>query len=150
VKATLDTSGYADTNHVYVFTPEIAGQVVSPTAGWNVGASYVLDVVTAASPDIVSEASHRFKERRNAFALGGGFKPGLYGIQANAFLGLEPDYISRGVGVAVTGDFRDKLITPRIGYHYSHDTIGRGGTSFDVFSKTLDTQEFDGSVTFVL
>src|SRR5262249_43891162 len=56
----------------------------------------------------------------------------------------------RGIGFAVTGDFRDKLVTPRVGYHFSHDTIGRGGTSFDVFSKTLDTQEFDGSVTVVI
>jgi Protein of unknown function (DUF3570) len=150
VKAALDSSGYADSNHVYVFSPEIAGQVVSPTGGWNVGASYTLDVVTAASPDIVSEASHRFKERRNAVAVGGGYKPGLYGVQANASLSLEPDYVSRNIGLAVTGDFRDKLVTPRLGYRFGHDTIGRAGTPFDVYSKSLDIHEIDAGSTFVL
>jgi hypothetical protein len=83
-------------------------------------------------------------------SVGGGYKPGVYGVQANAFLGIEPDYVSRGVGVAVTGDFRDKLVTPRLGYHYSHDTIGRAGTSFDDYSKTLNTSELDASSTFVV
>ena len=158
VKAAIETSGYADTNHVYVFSPELIASVASPTSGWNIGGSYTLDMVTAASPDIVSEASHRYKERRNAATIGGGYKPGLYGVTVGADVSIEPDYVSRGVSAAVTGDFRDKLVTPRLGIHYGHDTIGRGGgattpgspTPFDHYSKTLDNTQFDAGVTWVL
>ncbi len=158
VKAAIETSAYADTNHVYVFSPELIASVVSPTAGWNIGASYLLDVITAASPDIVSEASHRFKEKRNAATLGGGYKPGQFGVTVGGDISIEPDYVSRGVSAAVTGDFREKLITPRLGVHYAHDTIGRGGgattpgapTPFDHYSKTLDNTQFDAGVTWVL
>jgi tetratricopeptide (TPR) repeat protein len=158
VKAAMETSGYADTNHVYVFSPELIASVVSPTGGWNIGATYVLDIVTAASPDIVSEASHRYKEKRNAGTLGGGYKLGTYGFTAGGDLSIEPDYVSRGVSASVTGDLKDKLITPRLGIHYGHDTIGRGGgattpgspTPFDHYSKTLDNTAFDGGVTWVL
>ena len=45
---------------------EIHAAVESPTAGWNVGGSYLVDVVTAASPDIVSEASPPVRDIRQA------------------------------------------------------------------------------------
>ncbi len=158
VKAALENSGYADTNHVYVFSPELIASVASPTSGWNIGGSYLLDIITAASPDIVSEASHRFKEKRHAATLGGGYKPGLYGVNVGGDVSIEPDYVSRGVSASVSGDFNDKLITPRLGVHYGHDTIGRGGgattpgapTPFDHYSKTLDNTAFDAGVTWVL
>ena len=70
------------------------GTVSSPTAGWNVGGSFLVDVVTAASPDIVSEASPPFHEQRYAGRLTGGYKPGHYGVQGRQRLEHEPDYIS--------------------------------------------------------
>ena len=158
VKAAIESSGYADTNHVYVFSPELIASVVSPTGGWNIGGSYTLDIVTAASPDIVSEASHRYKEKRNAGTLGGGYKLGNYAFTLGGDVSVEPDYLSRGIAASVAGDFRDKLITPRLGVHYGHDTIGRGGgattpgspTPFDHYSKTLDNTLVDAGVTWVL
>src|SRR5262249_37924106 len=65
VRAAIDGSGYADTTHVYVFSPTLRASVSSPTSGWSVGGSWIVDVVTAASPDIVSEASRRFREIRH-------------------------------------------------------------------------------------
>jgi hypothetical protein len=56
-RARLETSGYWDTNAVAVLSPSVSGSVASPTAGWNIGGSYLVDVVSAASPDIVSAAS---------------------------------------------------------------------------------------------
>ncbi len=150
VKMGFDVNGYGDTDHVNVFSPGINGSVSSPTAGWNVGGSYLVDVVSAASPDIVSEASPPYHEIRQAGTLTGGYKPGLYGAQASAHLSSEPDYLSLGGGIALTADLHDKLITPRLAYNYSHDTIGRGNTPFNVFHHNLDTQEFEGGVTLVL
>jgi hypothetical protein len=150
VKAGLDVSGYTDTNHVHIFTPAINASVTSPTSGWNFGGSYLVDVVTAASPDIVSEASGRYKETRYAATLNGGYKPGLYGIQGNAGVSAEPDYRSIHGGLAITGDFKDKLITPRLAYSHSADTIGRNTTPFDTFHNTLLVNDFEGSVTIVM
>ncbi len=147
IRAGTGISGYADTNHVFVYTPEINGNVSSPTQGWNVGGSFILDVVSAASPDIVSEASPPYHEQRYAGSINGAYKPGKYGVSAFANYSHEPDYISKGAGAAVTGDFDDKLISPRIGVGYRHDDIGRGP---DNFISSLDVTSRDAGVTFVL
>lgn len=149
-RATVDMSGYTDTDHVEVLSPMVTGSVTSPTQGWNAGGSYLVDVVSAASPDIVSEASPPFHEIRQAGTLTGGYKPDLYGFQASGNVSSEPDYLSIGGGLALSADLNDKLITPRIEYDYTHDTIGRGGTPFSVFHHTFQVHELDAGLTFVL
>ncbi len=72
-----DLSALPDTNSVAVYTPAINASLVSPTAGWNVGGNFLVDAVSAASPDIVSSASPPFEEFRYAYGLTGGYKPGL-------------------------------------------------------------------------
>jgi hypothetical protein len=106
--------------------------------------------VSAASPDIVSEASPPFHEIRQAGNISGGYKPGKYGGQASFNVSDEPDYLSIGGGIAFTGDFRDKLITPRLAYSYRNDTIGRGGTPFSIFHHTLQVNLFEAGGTFIL
>ena len=44
VRASSELGTYADTNHVFVFTPTIAGTVAKPTAGWSLGGRYLVDV----------------------------------------------------------------------------------------------------------
>jgi hypothetical protein len=150
VKAGFDIGGYADTDHVNVFSPSINSTVSSPTEGWNVGATYLIDIVTAASPDIVSEASPYYREVRNAGTVTGGYKPGLYGAQATAAVSREPDYLSVGGGLALTADVDDKLITPRLAGTYTHNVIGRSSTPFSVFHHNFDVTGLEGSSTFVL
>jgi tetratricopeptide (TPR) repeat protein len=146
----LETSGYTDSINVHVLTPAVRGSVASPTAGWNVGASYLVDVVTAASPDVVSTASRRFHDVRHVVGLTGGYKPGRFGAQAYANYSEERDYISRMLGITATGDFFDKQVTPALGYSYTWDTIGRTGTSYDIFGRPFDTHELTAGSTFVL
>jgi len=146
----LEMSSYVDSVDVYVFSPAVRGSVVSPTAGWNVGANYLIDVVTAASPDVVSTASRRFHDLRHVVGATGGYKPGRFGAQAFVNYSEEKDYISRTVGATFTGDFRDKLVTPALGYSYTWDTIGRSGTPYDVFGRPFNTHEITAASTFVL
>ncbi|MBX3222137.1 MAG: DUF3570 domain-containing protein [Labilithrix sp.] len=146
----LEMSGYTDSINVHVLTPAVQGSVASPTAGWNVGANYLVDVVTAASPDVVSTASRRFHDVRHVLGLTGGYKPGRFGAQAFANYSEERDYISRTLGLVATGDFADKQITPALGYSYTWDTIGRAGTSYDVFARPFDTHEVTAGSTFIL
>ena len=106
--------------------PGINAAVASPTAGWNVAGNFLVDVVSAASPDIVSYASPPFRERRYAGGLSGGYKLGAVTAQANGSVSSEPDYLSRTIGGAVLAELADKSIVPRLGLNYTNDTIGRG------------------------
>ncbi len=150
VHAGLDVSGYTDTTSVHVITPSVRGSVASPTAGWNVGASYLVDVVTAASPDVIASASRRFQDVRHAVTAGGGYKPGQVGGQVFGAYSQEHDYISRTLGGVVSGDLVNKQVTPSLGYAYTWDTIGRAGTDYDVFGKPFDTHEITAAGTFIL
>jgi hypothetical protein len=150
VRLGLDMSGYLDTTAVRVLTPAVRGSVASPTGGWNVGASYLVDVVTAASPDIVSTASRRFADTRHAATLTGGYHPGRFGAQAFGSVSSESDYVSRTLGLAVSGDFLEKQLTPQIGFSHTWDTIGRNGTPYDVFSNSFQAEEIAAGTTVIM
>jgi hypothetical protein len=150
VRAALEASGYSDNLPTKVFSPQVRGSIASPTSGWHASASYLVDVVSTASPDFVSTASPRGRDTRHAAAIGGGYKPGRFGVDIGGALSSEADYVSRSGSAAVVGDFADKRVTPRIGYAYTHDTIGRGGTSYDVYANTLVAHEITASASIVL
>lgn len=126
VRLGTDLSAYSDTNSVFVVSPGANASITSPTAGWSVGGNMLVDVVSAASPDIISYASPPFRERRYAGGLNAGYKIGSVTAQANGSVSSEPDYLSRTVGAAGMMELADKTITPRLGLNYTWDTIGRG------------------------
>jgi hypothetical protein len=146
----LDYGSYTDTTAVNVYSPMFHANVSSPTSGWKASATYSVDVVSAASADIVSTASPPFHDTRQAASVGGGYKPGRFGAEARASLSVESDYVSRSGGAALTGDFADKRFTPRFGYNYNDDTIGRAGTPFSFFSHEFRTNEFEATGAVVL
>jgi len=150
VRVALEMSGYTDSTAVHVLTPAINASVVSPTGGWNVGGSYLLDMVSAASPDLVSTASRPFIEQRHAASLNGGYKVSIAQFGVNGNVSSEPDYLSRTVGANLSTELNEKLITPRIGYNYSWDTIGYRNSPFDNFNRSLTTHAIDAGVTFVM
>ena len=149
-RASIDVAGYADSDHVFILTPSVAGSVGNPTAGWSVEGSYLVDVVSAASVDIVSTASRRWSEVRHVGALGGTYKPGNFGVSVNGSISSEPDYLSLSGGGAVTWDVADKNATLFFGFNHGHDIAGRTGTPFSVFSRTLDIESFKAGLTLVL
>ncbi len=147
VKVGLDAAAYGDTTNVYVFTPSFNASISSPTAGWNIGGTFIVDILSAASPDIVSSASLAYREQRYAGVLTGGYKPGRFGVQLTGTFGDEPDYITGGGGIALTADLNDKLTTPRVSVNHNHDAIGRGPNNF---ISTLDTTEVEAGVSMVM
>jgi hypothetical protein len=70
------------------------------------------------------------------------------GAQAVLNVSDEPDYLSVGGGVALTGDLRDKLITPRVAYSYRHDEIRL--TKDTSLHHDLAVNVFEGGGTFIL
>src|SRR5689334_1920137 len=57
-------AGYTDSVGVSVLTPSASARVESPTAGWSAQGQYLVDFVSAASPDVVATASPRWTEVR--------------------------------------------------------------------------------------
>lgn len=149
-RAAAEASAYTDTTAVHVFTPSVRASVTSPTEGWNVGVNYTLDVLSAASPDIVSMASPYYRETRHAGGVSGGVKVSEVNLQASANVSSEPDYLSLTGAFSATKDLAEKTVTPRLGLRYSHDTVGRTGPSFSTFSREFNTTEVEAGVTFVL
>jgi hypothetical protein len=141
---------YADTDHVFVETPSVGATVSNPTAGWSVGGQYLVDVVSAASVDIVSTASRRWQEVRQEGSAEAAYKPGTLGVQANGTVSDEPDYLSLAAGGAVTQDLMDKNLAWLVGYAHGHDIAGRTGTAFSVFAHVVDRNAFNGTLTLVL
>lgn len=141
---------YADTDHVFVETPSIRGAVSSPTAGWSVEGQYLVDVVSAASVDIVSTASRRWQEVRQAGSVDGSYKPRTLGVQAHGTVSDEPDYVSWSAGGTITQDVADRNTTWLLGYAHGHDVAGRTGTPFSVFSHTIDRDAFNAALTLVV
>jgi Protein of unknown function (DUF3570) len=150
VRGASEVAAYQDSTATTVFTPTIAGMVENPTAGWGMNGRYVVDVVSAASPDIISTASRRWVEVRNAGNLGFKYKPKLFGVNAGVSTSYTPDYLSLGASVGVVQELDEKNLTLSGGYSYGRDTIGRTGTSFSDFSRLLQYHSFNAGLSRVL
>ncbi|MEM6786116.1 MAG: DUF3570 domain-containing protein [Myxococcota bacterium] len=134
----VEASGYTDDMDVDVATPSMSFSIENPTDGWGIGAAFLLDVVTAASIDILATASPRWREVRYVPSINGHKKLGDYDVSARASMSREPDYLSVSGGATVTAEYAQKTITPSIGVEYSHDINGRTQTSFDVFGHRIN------------
>ncbi len=145
-----EMGAYTDTERVTVFTPSIYGAVYNPTGGWSVSGSYLVDVVSAASADIVSTASPRYEEVRHAGGLAGEYKPGDLGANVYASVSREPDYLAYTIGGASTYDIFEKNASILLGYTYGHDIAGKNSTPFEVFSRPVDTNTFKLGLSYVL
>lgn len=149
-KTSVETAFYTDTDHVTVVTPSVAASVKDALSGWSAGGSYLVDVVSAASVDIVSTATPRWTEVRHAATLHGEYKPGTVGGSVAGAVSVEPDYRSLTGGGAIVAELEDKSVMPRFSYNYSHDVAGRSGTPFSTYSLPLDRHSLNGELTLVL
>src|SRR5208283_3657207 len=137
-----------------VLTPSInAG--IDNVSGASLTGSYLVDVVSAASADIVSTASNRWQEVRQAGGLGAQYKPHDFGVGVGGSVSSEPDYLSYGFFATAVKDFDEKNWTLNFGFGYSHDTAGRCGdngqcTPFSVFSRDLQRSTFNGGIAWVV
>ncbi|MGO8993552.1 MAG: DUF3570 domain-containing protein [Polyangiaceae bacterium] len=150
VQASLETAQYADTDHVFVTTPSLTAKVAKPTAGWSVNGTYLVDVVSAASVDIVSTASGRWVEARQAGTLEADYKPGTFGVSLSGAVSDEPDYLSWAAGIMLSQELLEKNLTLFAGYDHVGDTAGRTGTPFSVFSHTIQTDGIKAGLTLLL
>jgi hypothetical protein len=145
---------YNDSDHVTVVTPSISADIDN-VSGASLHGNYLVDVVSAASVDIVSTASSRWQEVRQAGGLSGMFKPKDFGVGVGGSASVEPDYQSFGGFGQMVKDFDEKNWTATFGFGLSHDIAGRCGagsecTPFSVFSRELWRGAFNGGLAFVI
>ena len=121
----VEVSGYHDDMSVDVFTPSVSTGVEHVTDGWGIGAAFLVDIVTAASIDILATASPRWREVRYVPAINGHKKFDDVDVGLRASLSHEPDYLATTVGANVSAELVQKTVTPSFGVEYSHDINGR-------------------------
>jgi hypothetical protein len=149
-RVALEMSAYTDSDNVTVFTPSMNATIENVTQGASISGHYLVDVVSAASVDIVSTASGRWNEVRQAGGLEGTYKPHDTGVTVAGAVSSEPDYLSYSIGAEVTHDFDEKNSTLLFGYGYGHDTVGYHFTPFSAFSHIVQTSTFTAGLTQVI
>jgi hypothetical protein len=140
--ASLETAAYTDSDRITIFTPAVSGTIENVVDGATLSGSYLVDVVSAASVDIIATASRRWHEVRHAGALSGEYKPRDLGVGFSASVSNEPDYFSYGAAGHLSYDLDEKNTSLFFGYGYGHDTIGRAGTPFTTFARSLQRGSF--------
>lgn len=150
VHAKSEMAGYGDTDAVNVLSPGLEASVQDPLSGWTVGGSYMVDIVSAASVDIVSTASPHWNEVRQAGTVNGKYQPGKVGYSISGAVSDEPDYRSLSGGGSLSLDLADKNVVPLIGYSFAQDVAGRHGTPFSVYSHVMDQHTVNLELELVL
>lgn len=145
-----DSLVYSDTDNVVVLSPQLTVRRALDADGGQANARAVVDVISAASVDVVSQASEGFSEVRSEVDLSiakafGGWLPSV-GYRYSR----EPDYESHGgrLGLTIRLGTPDSVLGLEAGY--TADRIGRTGTPSSVFSESLATGVGSVSLTQVL
>ncbi|HSN97897.1 MAG TPA: DUF3570 domain-containing protein [Candidatus Nanopelagicales bacterium] len=149
-RAGLEVSGYHDSDHVDVVTPAVTFSVESPTEGWGASASFLVDVVTAASSDILSMASPRWTEVRYGPGIGGHKKFDNFDVSGGFSMSVEPDYLSINANAGASVELVQKTVTPSLSYSFGYDISGRSGTPYEVFGNRITRHGFDLGLGLVL
>ncbi len=149
-KTRTEVTGYKDTDATNVITPGIRADVLSVTSGWDVGASFLVDVVTAASTDVVSTASPKWTDVRYVPGLDAKFKAGPTTISLGAGGSIESDYWAGSGSVGISFDLAQKTITPAFSYGFGYDIAGRRDTPLSVYSLEMMSHAFNLSINFVV
>ncbi len=142
-------SVYSDDDGLTVVSPQVSARA-DVGEGVEVAAKYDVDVITAATTDVVSAASPRgYEEERHGLDIGASWEP-----EPGATLSLhylpswEPDYRSHGVAAQGGREWLERRLTTRIGASVAFDEVGRGG---DMMAwRSLTTVRMNARAAWVL
>ena len=149
-RLSTDTLVYGDSDNVVVVSPQAAVRRALDDDGGNASARVVVDVVSAASVDVVSQATNRFSEVRTELDLGLAKSIGGWLPSASYRHSREPDYRSNGFGAGLEHRFADSDATVALNYDLSLDTVGYVGTAEGTFSEPLASHAANFSLTRVI
>jgi hypothetical protein len=150
VHAGSELAIYQDTDATTVVSPVVFAGVEDVLRGWGASGSLLVDVISTASADIVATASSRWSEVRYAPALSAHRRFGDFDLALRGALSSEPDYLSVAGGATLSVDLARKMITPSVTYDFAHDTLGRAGTPFSLFSRPIARHTASASVALIV
>ncbi|HTE56682.1 MAG TPA: DUF3570 domain-containing protein [Kofleriaceae bacterium] len=146
----FDTLFYSDNDNVLVVSPQVAAHRALDDAGGEASARVAVDIISAASVDVVSQATSGFTEVRKEAALSGSLRIGELLPAVRYRFSDEPDYRSHGFGVTLSRDFAGHDSTLAVSFDVGLDTVGRTGTAFSAWSRHLNTHTGEVGLTQVL
>lgn len=149
-KLSADTLVYGDTDNVVVISPQVAVEHALDDDGGAASARVVVDTVSAASVDVVSQASKGFSETRLEADLAASLRLGAYLTSLSYRGSHESDYDSHGLGVGVSRRLGGADTTLALDYGIALDTVGYTGTPPDAFARSLISQDVSVTLTQVL
>ncbi len=145
-----DTLVYDDTDNVTVVSPQVSVHQELDEDGGEVSARAVVDVISAASVDVVSHATSSFEEVRTEAVLSIAKAWDDHLPSFSYRFSIEPDWESHGV----TAGWQSRLGTPdsvlTASYSVTSDTIGRSETPFESWSRSLVTHGGSVGLTQVI
>lgn len=146
----FDALGSTDTDSVVVVTPQLSLRRTLDEDGSEVRARVGVDVVSAASVDVVAQATRGFFETREELSLGGTYGSGGVKSSLDYRFSIEPDYVSNGARVGLTANLRSPDTVLALGYGATFDIVGVHSTPFSVWSRELWSHHADVSLTQTL
>lgn len=149
-KFETEVTGYQDSDATSVLTPAIRADLEGVTDGWGVGAGFLVDVVTAASADVVATSSPKWTDVRYVPTLDGRFKVSDVTVSLGGGASLENDYIAGSGSLGFAIDLAQKTITPSFSYAFGYDIAGRVGTPYSEYKLELQRHAMTAAVTFVV
>lgn len=149
-QVTSDALVYTDTDNVLVLSPQVTARHPLDDDGGQVSARVVLDAITAASVDVVSNATFRFSEIRTQADFSIAKRIAEFLPSATYRFSHEPDYQSHGFGVGLERRLAGADTVLGGTYNLTLDRIGRVDTPADTFSESLHSHAADVSLTQVI
>lgn len=145
----LDSLVYADSDDVTVITPQTSVRYLLDDDGGEVRARVGVDVVSAASVDVVAQATRGFQEVRTDATLGVSKAFGEWLPSFDYRLSTESDYLSNGgrLGLRMRLGSPDTVL--QLGYGLTRDLVGRRGTLY-AQHEAVSTHRADVSLTQVV
>ena len=139
---------YADSDHTTVVSPVVSASAdVTPDTSVSLG--YLVDIVSSASVDIVSQASKiTIHDTRHQVSAGMSQRLGDLTLTGNYSFSRENDYLSHTFGGGVSRELFDKNTTLALGYGISLNTVGRADD--ENFSRSLTSQHLSASWTQII
>jgi hypothetical protein len=145
-----EVTGYQDSDATSVLTPGVRADIEGVTDGWAVGAGFLVDVVTAASADVVATASPKWTDVRYVPTLDGKFKVDDVTVSLGGGASIENDYVAGSGSLGMAIDLSQKTITPSFSYGFGYDVAGRVGTPYSVYALHLQRHALTAAVSFVV
>ena len=138
-RANADALIYTDADNVQAYSPQGGVERTIDEDGGAVGARVTIDVVSAASVDVVSQATPHYQETRAQGEVYGAKAFGGFLPRLGYTFSWEPDYISHTPILSLISELGTPDSVLNVAYGFSHDRISRAGSPRDAFSATLLT-----------